>query len=664
MRTPYWIGIVVLALILGAVVGYALKPVKGLALAAERDSSLPRVAQRECDGPLNDTATPHREEPGTPSPVPDEQKPVSSVYDDLILQALKSIEPLETPAGDKKITGYVRTPDGAPVVGAQVIAIQQESYTWPRHPRSTSAEDPELWEYLVKHTRTHVQRELYPLINNRTATTDADGYYELAGLAEDRANLSARCPGYEIKRQRRGFIRPDAEVDWVAYRSRVVVVTVSAIGDTAPNNVRLCYKAEAVSEVTKTGKLNEPISASVGEGTWTFWATDRDNLWRSEQVELQIGSDGTSLELVLNLEPPRRLSIKVESSGGRPQQGYSVYYAKFRDDLTVEEHFDPRRRMVEDIRFRGEGLYQTGALSPGTYAVGVLDGNSLVDATRLIIEDSEAEYTFKTHCPSLSDGIRCVVEAPDGYEIRNPNFSIVLNELSNMGVQVWLLDDGSYLLIPMKPDLEDIDNIAVQLDLPNLGTGFADCSSLTAASVTLRFDEGAKVDVRITNLPDHEQSKLAISWVQPGRRKVWRHVVTRRASGTEDEPEALESLGELQPGTYEISIRLAGRISVPDLAVASVKVESGQDQVINLKLVDLYEVILEASGVEVYTWMTLNWDGAIERARHNLHMDDDGKCIIPLVPAGTYTVKYLVDRFDEREKTFTVKGNSTVYLTE
>jgi hypothetical protein len=67
--------------------------------------------------------------------------------------------------------------------------------------------------------------------------------------------------------------------------------------------------------------------------------------------------------------------------------------------------------------------------------------------------------------------------------------------------------------------------------------------------------------------------------------------------------------------------------------------------------------------------MALEWEGRalLHADQPSLHMGKDGKCIVPALPAGTYSVRYRLNgrpgRDAQQEKTFTVTDNMTVNLT-
>ena len=236
-----------------------------------------------------------------------------------------------------------------------------------------------------------------------------------------------------------------------------------------------------------------------------------------------------------------------------------------------------------------------------------------------------------------------------------------------MRVDQWRLDDASYLLVPSS--IPEVENVSprITLTLQKLGTQSAKTTGLKGVAVDLRFEKPAELTLILKNVPNGTERDLGIRYVLPDGSSSW---TTGGARGHRLKAEdGVVSLpwGVLQPGEYEFSVFLTTRGSTGrTLAAQTFRMESGKDLTVELELADVYQVTIQAKGIDVYTWMNLGWDGQKPAERCNVHMDEDGKCILTNIPAGTYTLKYRLNagQSGEKTKTFTINGDKTVYLTE
>ena len=670
MRTPHWIGIVVIALIVGGAFGYVMKPVGSVSPEIQAGDP-PIVADRTTETkskpalPVDEGTESEKQPPAVSTNKSYDRESSVDPEDDLLLRALQSIEPLPAITGDRTITGYVRTPDGDPVAGVRITAIQKQGFSYPGHPEFESAEDPRLWEFLAEHTRIRVRQELYPFRSSPSVQTNEEGYYELAGLAEKNARVRAVIAGYHLKAQGRTYVKPDAQLDWVASRAGSISVTVTGASEDEAGSLRVYFRSAVVEADSQKVKLAEPKSFELGEGTWEVWAEDRQSKLSSDVTTVKVEAETGPIVVQLVLKTPPDIELKVVTEGGQLLGGFRVLAAPFRADLLPEEHFDERRRMTTRLGLVTEdGVYRSAVLDPGEYVLGVQNNGTVLATTRIALGDHRAYSSIKVGVPPAHAGIRCVVKVPAGEKTSRLRFSIYVNETAQVPVQTWEMDDGSFLLVPQREFHADVESISVEAYLQSFGTQYRAASALKGSVVEFTFEAPAELFLKITNVPEGLARDLAINYRLPNGRNSWRNPGSWGRRPKTDEGEILIQAGMVQPGSYEYWIQAGHRNGTPELARTSFVVEAGEDTVVEMRLVDLYEVTLEASGVEVYTWMSLLWEEHPEERGTSLHMDDDGTCIIPYLPAGTYTIKYRVNVSEPREKTFTVKDGMTVYLTE
>ncbi|MCA8910255.1 MAG: hypothetical protein KDB82_01005 [Planctomycetes bacterium] len=672
MRTPHWLGIVLLALVLGATVGYVLSPTFGTGAGRDSRAESGELPEPESEEPLpssdvvpgNDVDAPVSH--FTDEPV-DEAPGSEPSGDDSLVRAIKAI-PLDAIAeGTGVFRGHVRDPDGNPVAGVRVTASPFSHWYAEPKAEGDSLDDEEYWEYLAEVTRRIVRQRAGQVKATREAITDEKGFYEIRKLPDERFLLNALHDDYEIQPAGRRHLQPDAVVDWVASRAGWVEVTVSAPEDIKTDDVSVYFEAEAAGVRSRKVKPGVPERIKVGVGTWQFRASAGGEKWKSKQTTVTVRA-GEDARVSIELKTPPMILAGIEYADGRPAGGVAVRYAVARDELSPQDTLDPRRQLTTPMTPDVSGdRYQSDELEPGDYVVGLFLGNELRTWDRVTVSDTGATINFKLQAPGLADGIRVFLHLPDGFNADYPNFLVRIDEHSQLRVDQWRLDDASYLLVPSS--IPEVENVSprITLTLQKLGTQSAKTTGLKGVAVDLRFEKPAELTLILKNVPNGTERDLGIRYVLPDGSSSW---TTGGARGHRLKAEdGVVSLpwGVLQPGEYEFSVFLTTRGSTGrTLAAQTFRMESGKDLTVELELADVYQVTIQAKGIDVYTWMNLGWDGQKPAERCNVHMDEDGKCILTNIPAGTYTLKYRLNagQSGEKTKTFTINGDKTVYLTE
>jgi len=353
----------------------------------------------------------------------------------------------------------------------------------------------------------------------------------------------------------------------------------------------------------------------------------------------------------LRLRPVARVRVLVKFTGGVPEWKERVRLAPVRAELNDVEHFDERRRLATPLEhlFQQPHDYQTTDLEPGSYLVQVelSQGQSEIRRVEAVPGATTVEVEFCA--PSETAGIVCEVQGPPNMgEPRALYFSALMPAKDGQvwpgGIhRVWKLSSGRYLLL----GAEGVT--AISATWYPLGTITQEVGRST---LRFRFESPFELDVRLEGRPGQLISYL------PARLKWLDHGNEASNSFAMDD-DRMKFTG--QPGRVVLCVQhpeLYGILLVRE----ELTLRAGETREITLRLPEMFELVIEAPADEVYE-LRLQPAGD-ESWEHTLRLDEDGRCILPHVPAGSYTLKYRLRSRprDELRRSVTVQGNTTTRL--
>lgn len=663
MRMPHWIAAVALALVAGALIGWfagassnqeARRPAPPPSLGCNGLDTQPSPAPIPEKTPLKAT-----ELPAVPTPVSTETPPPTQA-------AGQDWTQLKIPTlvrGDGTFLVRVQDPLGQPIEGIEVSLRMQIDPSFTRQvPRTEFESDDEYIDARIKREYVSLKLEQQATL---TQSSNAEGRIEFGELPGTRCHLNAKPVGYLIDGHTQSLSRSanvGEEFTLILVRAAAVTVTVAGAPEGSEGRSRVQWEpADGSGTSGSAAYLGKALVVSVLPGAYEFIAHMDNPLMRSDPVALSVGESDVSILLTLTPRVRREIVVQIDYTGGEPLAGFTVVSAPARPELRHEEHLDRRRLMTTNMkRDPGPGyrMYRSGELEPGAYVVGILDGSAVLRTALVNLGETGASHVFEMAAPGPSDGVTCIVRLPEGAGEVAPAFDIRVNAGNGLSKRTWKLREDAWLLVPTGGLPKQVNSISVEARIAGLGGQSCEISGITGTVAEFTFAHPSRLTLKITNVPEALRRELSIGCQPPDGRAT--STDTRRNNPVYQGDQVMVAWGPVQAGSYEFWISRRSNAS-PELVRGTIRMDTGKDSVLELKLADMYEVTIEQSGVQVGNSMTLHWTGQTRGT--GIRMGADGKCIVPFLPAGSYTLKYTVNR-EPREQAFSISGNSTVYLTE
>ena len=279
-------------------------------------------------------------------------------------------------SGTGTIRGRLATSEGTPLPGIEIVATVVGA---PAQPRPATAGARPL-EDVVRETVAEWHRSR---ATRRTTLTEADGRYQLSGLAQVPWRVYAHAVGYAVSasddRAWRG-LRPDATLDFTATLQFDVQVDVRLPDGSQPSSARIVdlhhFSEHAGGRGERPWSPGRPLSLQAGRHTLTAVVA-------GEHPGIELQSPETEVTLRAGEAPP---SITLRVAGKVGIRGTVV----FPDDevepsgsvhlLRIAPGTAPNAERLredgEDEYISGHDLtYEFAGRTPGTYAIGVSRGH-------------------------------------------------------------------------------------------------------------------------------------------------------------------------------------------------------------------------------------------------------------------------------------------------
>jgi hypothetical protein len=653
VRSPHWIAAIAISLAVGAAFGWFA--------GASSIPETPRFVAANTPDLNLDPAPEHAAplavvKPPDPRPQPEpavaepEAAPKLS-WQDVVIPALTR--------GEGEVVVRTQDPLGNPVQGIEVALRMQLGTEAGRAPVRADFDDEDTYiDARIRHEYRRLKLEQQATL---TGSSDAEGRIKFTELPGTTCTVSSSPAGYLVDGRVQSMsqqVKVGDELVIMLVRACTITIDVSGLPESAAGRCSVRWKG-APGLDGGTSYNGRSIDVRVLPGEYGFTAYLTNPAMESPTVELTAADTPLSIELTLAPATKREITVNIRYEGGEPLQSYTVIYAPARTELRPEEHLDKRRRLTRNMRgdkaFR---VYRSGDVEPGDYVVGVMDGDTVLACAQVSVGEDGVAHEFELHAPGGADGVTCFVQLPQGAAPAQPQFRLFANANSEIGGRrVWLLRENTYLVTAGNAPRPG--GLSIEATVSGLGTRSCEISSLVGTTAEFVFNAASRLTLRIRNLPQALRDEITIGLRGPSGRNG----TVERGTPVYQDGDMFVVLGSVQPGTYEFWV-LPRRGSTPEIARAATSVEDGKDCVHELVVYDLYEITLEPSGITVADRMSLHWAGQGEKGGVGLRLGRDGKCIVPFLPAGTYTVKYSVNQREAREKAFTVSSNATVYLTD
>lgn len=642
MRTPHWLVSLLLVLGVGVGLGYSMVPVRESARPAVETHEQPDAEMSRMTAPLPASADPA--EPSVPA------TPVAPDHDPLI-EALKQwgLADLEPMPGS--ITARAVNADGMPLAGVRI-----ELYPilpWGRSSGRADiwAPEDEFWRSLAENNLGTAKTMVQLRRHSQALETDARGEAVFSGLVDVPYRMGAALPGHALTAQGpTEALKPGDSVTWGVRPHGGLRVTVEAPADAGPLRVFARY-ADYAEPTTLELLPGEIAELRLRPGDWTVRAHARDGRHTCEAVKVTVPDDGELAPLTLRLNAVARVRVRVKFTGGVPQWNECVLLAPVRAELADAEHFDERRRLATPLEqlYQQPHEYQAADLAPGPYLVQVAltQGQSEIRRVDAVAGTNTIEVEFSA--PGETAGIVCEVEGPPDRGQPGALYFEALTAAKDGRAsadhvrRVWKLSSGRYLLLGAE------GATAIRATWHPLGTITREVGRST---LRFHFESPFELQVRLEGRPEtlnrHVQAYL--KWLDTGNAE----------SGSFTRADKSEKF-KGQPGRVELQVEHPEFYGML-LARKVLTLRAGETREVTLRLPEMFELVIEAPAEEVYE---LKLQPAGEDSReYRLQFGQDGRCILPHVPTGSYTLKYRLRSRprDELQRSVTVQGNTTTRL--
>lgn len=651
MRTPHWLGMILLALVAGVATGWLARG--GDETLPSRPAAAPLAdpdgSREGATGPL--ASTPVEPTNASAPPATAEPAPVNPAGSQVIIDGIVLPEPI---TGDGKVTVLVADLQGAPVEGLELSLATEGNREELKYPRRADFDTDE--EYMVAKLRHSYVRWKLEQQATHIQTSDVNGRIEFVGLPGEHAQLSMRSQDFLLEGRTDTMSRPvkvGEEITLTVARARQVEVLVE--GATS-RSCRVSWTFESRTDSTsvtvgKSAKIRLPL------GRVEIRADAGSSGGRSEPVVVEV-NDSTPA-VVLKLGTDAVLTGVVKFEGPRPRY-YSVYAAKVVAGATDAELLqDSRSAPVVRIEVDQEsGKFVVSDELEGEYVIGVKGESKLLCSSRIVLGDSPMELELEVPAPVTNGGLIVNVEHPKDVPVENVQFTIRNSEKNRIvSVSVWIYSNTRFLVIPIWGDSKAPPQEAiVGLHIGRLGYVEKDFRPGVDTEVNLKFEAACQVTLSISN-PPAGSNRLALDFARAPEFDRWQSAsLSLRASRS-----AEAELGAFQPGLYRFRLRSEYPYGWV-LAELDVTLKAGE-QSIEIAVPELHSVLLDGSGCSPYTHGDLKH--VESDVSQHFTFNDNGNCLLGGLPPGTYEVSYTANGIHGKKQkvTFSLPGAEKVILT-
>jgi hypothetical protein len=569
-----------------------------------------------------------------------------------VREALDAIADREAPSGPGVITGKVRTEDGKPVEGAEVVLTPEP----PRVPRpqprpGERPPDPDLVDVVVE----RVRQQRWWIRTRKIALTDAAGEVRFEGLADVRHRLAVYRRGLQFRPtdwRAAQEARPGALVEWIASPSAVVKCGMTLPDGSVPDRGQVTFTAGNSS--TGTGWTPDYPYATLRPGSYEAVASSGDGQeFKSDpqSVEVREGEENPVLAFALKGRP--LLRGRVTFPDGEASDGVVVHLQRLAAD---------QKPTPESVRAAGKNAWVPGSgdsrfsfpdLAPGRYALGLARGHNgpVVAVEEAEVGDGPAEKDLRMPSPDPSEYVVVRALGPDGRPLADLQVQTGYsskNRSRSGGSATIRRPDGTLWAFhqPQESGEDPEGKYWVTVQSRSHGTKRAEYRKGEQDEVTLRFEEPARLEVRVTGAKGTPyEGSLSFSLQATGEDRRFADG-SRPPSGAD----GVQVFAAVQPGDYVLLLTLqSDRRQVP-LSRTPVTLRAGKNEVA-VPLPPLHSVTVTGAEGQVLVQST-------GEERFSVYQPTtEGKALFDGLPEGEYTV-----RSGQKSQTFRVPGTTSVNL--
>lgn len=648
--------------------------VAGVALAFGAGFAAGRFTSAESDTPTE----PQRPAPREPAPAPapprasraaEQAAPLDAATKRAADEALAATPAAATPQGTGVISGSVRTTDGRPIAGVQVVACPSAPAAWAKEIEGKRWDDIPLDVRVARFVREQRWRET----SKRIAESGADGRFSLSGVGDVDYQVWASSPDRDIRAapgMNTGRVRPGATLEFVASDAAQVAVDVRMPDGTQPATANL--RANRTNTSTGSNWSAAQPRMMLDPGTWRLTATAGDDgRFASKPVDVTVNGGGAAAPapVVLQLEALRGIVVRLH----RPE-GFGSSAPKFwcvaadgadptDDDIRAGER-DRHEWDLDEPRWDSSDRLVRMGLAPGRYVVAASVLGGPLGRKYVQVDEGVVECDLDVPAPDASMFLDARVTGPDGAAVPRATFEWRFKapkESGSYSAKAVARGDGRYLVRVVqpgespqswsrtgKPDpSERTWTLAVTVD--SLGTRLVSANPQTDRSATVRFDAPGTLAVRVEGIAAADRSNFELLLGLKGEGR----------STSVDVRDGAARFEQLSPGTYRLSLRAKSQVGDHDdrsyaVEEREVQIASG-DSACALTAPALTRVVVEGGKdcPDAFAHVTASGKS---NEWEMVTLDGTGRADLGRMPPGEYTLSIR----DKPEKTFRVPETTVV----
>jgi hypothetical protein len=575
-------------------------------------------------------------------------------------------------AGSGVIRGTVKTEAGEPIPGVEIRAFAYTPPEWNAETKGRTFDEIPLDETL----RQTVRNRRWWEASRKTATTAADGTFELTGLAEVNWSVSAHSEGYTFTAPAGGTdpARAGQRIQFVASRSVKFDLVLRLPDGTSPRRARVSWTVPGSNGTTGSEWWPGAEFMEMKPGKWRVSATGGDDVRFASpptDVELRPGMD----PLVLTLRP--RAGIVVVAKRPEDLAALRVRFFLARaegSDPTDDELRTSKTRVspfddegVPDELFQQmQGTWSVGDrrsfldLEPGRWVVAAGFDGAALGRRVVTVGEGAVECEIAVPAPDPSQFVEVRVIGPEGaapasvrleWEYRAARESASYSaEAIARGGGVWQVRRVGAGDRPQSSEWSGPRDLGGRWYLQASVDGFVREEAEAApgaARVEIRLRVPAIAVVRLTGLPPGIDTKRFVPTMEDEG-----HAYISAETGP------VTRLGPVAPGRHQISLSVSvGQWSTLRIERRAVDLVAGEN-VVEFAVPQLHPLDLDLGALQGARRCSLEpvIDGSDPDSAY-VELDDAGRAKLDLVPAGRYRL-----RVDEKEHEFSVPQTRTFKL--
>jgi hypothetical protein len=478
-------------------------------------------------------------------------------------------------AGEGTISGTVRDPSGRPVAGVMVTAVPEAQpfglSLSARRARERAHEDRDLSTV----AGDAIQGELWRRYARRTASTTADGRFELAGLMDARHTLTAFHEGFDLRASlQQGKVVPDAVVDFVARPVVEVRVEVRMADGSLAEHAWLSWQGPHGTGwgawTRDEGKARLPVGSCKVKAQ-----TSVPEPLQSPEVEHEVAATPSDTPLVLQLEGRQVLTARLVLPEGFVTPGTVEYRLRLlADGVEVDAASLLDDKSSRPARSRSPGRAFWLDLEPGRYLVAAfLDRRRLLTHAVADVGDGSTEVPLVVAEPDAAEYVAVKLLGPDGGPLPGTvSFHIRAGPEGRARyrrVEALQRDDLVWLVLLSGIDTKGVDRATLRVATKDYGAVLQQFRLTDGGMLTIRIDRPARLRLRVqgyggSGLEGHLFFELRDDRGAAARGQV--------------KPDGRCDLSAVQPGNYELILFVHKNNNAWSLLKQRIGLGEGEDE--------------------------------------------------------------------------------------